>query len=227
MEGKYFITVQNGQVQVTLDECVSNEDVCAMLSFKPENVELLLKTHSGTQAYWEALSIRLMSRYENFKDIWAEKWWAHANLHARQVLSAYGDTKPTAAAIKEMSIKIYSRDTTQAERLKYAHMSYDIVSKKASSGSFEEHYAEMFRYILPPQADPPTPPWYFENVAETVFRLKEDYELVKSIASKLNDKSYNLSAYAKAFMQRFGNAGSIDVPNDMERMRAAGAQKQG
>jgi hypothetical protein len=227
VEGKYFITVQNGQVQVSLDEYVSSQDVQQMLNFKAEEVELLLKTHSGTQAYWEALSIRLNARYENFKEVWSEKWWAHSNLYSRQVLAAYGDTKPTAAAIKEMSIKIYSRDASQAERLKYCRLAYDIASKKSSSGTFEEFYAEMYMYILPPTTEPPTPPWYFENVVETVLRLKEDSELVKSIAAKLTDKSFSLSSYAKAFMQRFGNTGDLNVTSDAERMRAAGAQKQG
>ena len=216
----YSIGVSKGQVQVFLEESLPEQDIQQMLTFNHEDVEYLLRTHSGTQAYWEALSIRLNSRYENFANIWAKKWWAHSNTYARIVLASYGDTKPTVSTIQDMVIQIYSVDASDVERRKFAVQAHETASKRSSANSLDEYYALMFRYQVL------TPPWYFETVSETVSRLKEDAELVKSIASELSGKSYNLNAYAKAFMSRLGNTGPMTV-NEGDRMRSLGGKKIG
>lgn len=220
MSGKYFISVQGGQVNVALDECVSQQDVQEMLAFKPEDVEYLLRTHSGIQSYWEALSIRLTSRYEHFLNIWTKKWWAHSNTYARVVLAAYGDAKPLVSVIQDMAVQIYSADTSETERKKYAGQAHEFSLKRSFIGSFSEYYAAMYRYQMV------NPPWYFETVNETIAKLKEDSDLVRSVAAKLNDKSFHLNAYAKAFMPRFGNIGPMSV-DDAAVMEAAGKYRRG
>ena len=211
----YSIEVAKGQIQVFLEESLPRQDIQQMLTFNHEDVEYLLRTHAGTQAYWEALSIRLNARYENFVDIWSKKWWAHSNVYAKVVLASYGDTKPTVSTIQDMAIQVYSMDVSDVERKKFAMQAHEVASKRSNAGSLDEYFAVMFRYQLL------TPPWYFETVSETVARLKEDAELVKSIASELNGKSYNLNAYAKAFMARLGNAGPMTV-SEGDRMRSFG-----
>lgn len=219
MSGRYFIALQNGQVNVALEEYLPQQDVQEMLNFNPEDVEFLLRNHSGVQSYWEALAIRLMKRYEIFVDIWSKKWWAHSNTYARAVLASYGDLKPTAAVVQDMVVQIYAADTSEVERKKYTAQAHELASRKFSTGSFDEYYVGMYRYQML------KPPWYFETVSETTLKLKEDAELVKSIASKLNDKSFNLSAYAKAFMARFGNVGPMNV-NEAAVMQAAGGYRK-
>lgn len=219
MAGRYSIAINGNQVNVALDESLLQQDVEAMLTFNPEDVEHLLRTHSGNQSYWEALSIRLSSRHENFVDVWAKKWWAHSNTYSREVLAAYGEPKPTGPAVQDMAVQIYAADTSETERKKYAAQAHDFAIKKRFAGTFDEYYKVMYKYQML------TPPWYFETVSETASKLKEDADLVKSIASKLHDKSFHLGAYARAFMAKFGNVGPMSV-NEAAIMEAAGGYRK-
>ena len=219
MSGRYSIAIKGSQVNVVLDESLTQQDVEDMLTFRPEDVEHLLRSHSGNQSYWEALSIRLSSRHENFVDVWAKKWWAHSNTYARAVLAAYGDTKPTGPAVQDMAVQIYAADTSEVERKRYAAQAHDLATRKLSVGTFDEYYKDMYKFQML------TPPWYFETVSETAAKLKEDADLVKSIASKLNDKSFHLGAYAKAFMAKYGNVGPMSM-NEAAIMEAAGGYRK-
>jgi hypothetical protein len=219
LSGRYSIGIQGSQVNVALDESLTQQDVEDMLAFKPEDVEHLLRTHSGNQSYWEALSIRLSSRHEKFVDVWAKKWWAHSNTYAREVLAAYGDSKPTGPAVQDMAVQIYAADTSEVERKKYAVQAHDFAVKKRFVGTFDEYYMEMYKYQML------KPPWYFETVSETGAKLKEDADLVKSIASKLNDKSFHLAAYAKAFMAKYGNVGPMSL-SEAAIMEAVGGYRK-
>jgi hypothetical protein len=195
----YSVSISEGQVSVSLNEEMPETDIEAMLTFDNENAEALLETHAGIQAYWEALAIRMASRYENFKDVWHRKWWAHSNVYARAVLSFYGDNKPTVATIEDMSVQIYSMDISDNERQKFAVAAYGIAVKKGYMGSEDEHYANMYRYLLV------NPPWYFETVVETLKRLEEHSKIVQSVAKKLNSQAFHLDLYGKIQMGKRGN----------------------
>ena len=97
----FTVGVLNGRAQVAVNEHLQTVDVQRMLSFEPEQIEDLLRTHAGNQAYWEALAVRLRTRYESFKEVWARKWWAHCNRYGRVIANVYGENKPTAQAIQD------------------------------------------------------------------------------------------------------------------------------
>jgi len=201
--GNFSIGVNGGYVTVSLNENLPEQDVQQMLTFRPEDVEEMLQTHAGIQAYWEALAIRLKSRYEGFKENWSRKWWAHSNSYARALLSSYGDNKPTASVIQDTAIQIYTADASDNERMKFCTAAFNLASRKGYKGSAEEYYADMYKYLLGESA------WYFETVVDTLRRLQEEFEIVHKVADRLNSQSFHLDLYAKMQMAKKGNIGPM------------------
>jgi len=195
----YSVSIQDGQVAVSLNENMPETDIEQMLTFEAENAEALLEVHAGIQAYWEALAIRMVSRYENFKEVWYRKWWAHSNGYARMVVSYYGDNKPTVATIEDMSVQMYSRDVSDNERKKFAVAAFSVAVTKGYGGSDSEYFDNMYRYILA------EPYWYFETLVETLKHLEEDSKIVQSVAKKLNSQAFHLDLYGKLQMGKRGN----------------------
>jgi hypothetical protein len=198
----FTVGVHNGTAQVYVNEYVDQVNVEEMLSFDHEQIEHLLRTHAGYQAYWEALALRLRLRYETFKDVHARKWWAHHNRYARVISSVYGESKPTKEATQDLVIQTFSVDTNQVTRDRFAHQAWSYEVKKSMSvGTQEEYSAQMYKYLNSTQ------PWYFENVVENLKQLQEQYDSVRVIADRLNSKSYDLQLYAKLQMAKRGNVG--------------------
>jgi hypothetical protein len=200
------IGVSQGQVRISLDENLEETDITQMLTFNEENVEQLLCTHAGIQSYWEALSIRLKIRHEKYKDEWVKKWWAHNNRFSKYVIAAYGDNKPSGADVKDMAIQIYSNETTDLERDKYAIAAFGVAAgRKQFHGNEAEFRAAMYKYLYL------EPPWYFETMVSTLKQMQEEFEIVESVADRLNSQGFHLDLYAKMMMARRYNIGSTGI----------------
>jgi len=195
-----------------LNENLEEADIIEMLRYDEENVETLLRTHSSIQAYWEALAIRLKTRTENFKEGWVKKWWAYHKQYAKYILAAYGETKPTLDSVTDMAVLIYSAETTQMEREKFAYLAYEIVSKRAHPPSLEDFANSMYKYLYV------NPPWYFETLIQTQKKLQEEFEIVHKVAERLHSKSFHLDLYAKMMMAKRFNIGPIDESDLMNKI---------
>jgi hypothetical protein len=203
---KFGIGVSQGKLSIHLDENLEETDITEMLSFREEEVEKLLCTHAGVQSYWEALAIRLKVRHERFKDEWSKKWWAHNRRFAKYLLESYGDKKPTAEALKDAVIQIYSSDTTDPERQKYAFLAWGAASKNNSFyGSEDEFRASMYKFLYLDS------PWYFETVVTALKNMQEEFEIVESVADRLNSQGFHLDLYAKMMMARKYNIGAGSI----------------
>jgi len=183
----FNISIKNNNVSININENLPEVNIIEMLSFDDDIIEELLKTHAAKQSYWEALAIRIRSKHGNFKNQWSKKWWAHNKKYARMVLINSGDTKPTVDSITDYTILIYSCDTLDIERQKFVKMAFDYyISNSSNPISIDDFYGEMYKYITM------NPPWYFETVANTLQQLQEEYEIVQSVAEKLNSKSFHM-----------------------------------
>lgn len=203
---KFGIGINQGHVSIVLDEHLPETDVLEMLRFDEADVENLLRTHSSNQSYWEALAVRLKTRYERFKEEWQRKWWAHTKFYSRYVLAAYGDSKPTVDTIKDMVIQIYSAETTENERTKYASAAYSVAQPRNQfQGSEEEFRNVMYKYLLLET------PWYFETMITTLTRMQEEFETVHKVAERLNAQSFHLDLYAKMQMARRYNIEGVGL----------------
>ena len=213
---KFGIGINRGQVQIVLDEHLPETDVLELLRFDENDVETMLRTHSANQSYWEALAVRLKMRYERFKDEWQRKWWAHNKSYAKLVVFAYGEPKPTDTAVKEMVIQIYSNETTDNERQKYATAAFSAADQRRGfAGTEVEFSAAMYKYLYVET------PWYFETVEATMKRLQEEFETVEKVAERLNSQSFHLDLYAKMQMAKRYNIDGVSVPDArvMEKIR--------
>lgn len=213
----FKITVSPSQVQVQLNEYCEETDIEELLKFDESQLEDLLKNHAAVQSYWEALAIRYRNRYESFTEEFAKKWWAHNKLFSKYVCFGYGELKPTVDAIKDMTILVYSEDTDEAARDKYSRIAFKGVDKGkvGYEGTQEEFVVDMFKYLNVPS------PWYFETVVRTEAMWKENYELIKVVADRLDARSYHMKDILKLALAKQGNIGpgSMDFERKSHNIR--------
>jgi hypothetical protein len=212
----FILQVSADGVQIDLNENLPRTDIMEMLQFEEVDVDRLLRTHAGNQSYWDALAIRLNNRFKKYEDGWVKKWWAYHRLYAKNVLAAYGDAKPTVDAIQDMTILVYSSETTEAERKKYCSMAYSVAKSKAFQGSEDEYAALMYRYLGF------KPPWYFETLVHNQKRLQEEAETVQVVANKMNSKSFHLETYAKMSIARKFNVEGINEKQILDSIQGKG-----
>jgi hypothetical protein len=212
----FSVTVSEANVNIELNEHLPKTDVMEMLRFDENDIDYLLRTHSGNQSYWDALAIRLKIRYEKYKEIWVEKWWAYHRIYAKNVLAAYGDPKPTLAALQDQTILVYSCEVTEEERKKYCSMAFSVAKSKAFHGSEEDYAALMYRYLRL------NPPWYFETLVENTKRLQEEAETVQVVANKMNSKSFHLDTYAKMHFARKFDGGALTEKQLLDSVQGKG-----
>lgn len=214
---KFGIGIDHGRVSIVLDEHLPETDVLEMLRFDEADVETLLRTHSSNQSYWEALAVRLKHRLERFREEWQRKWWAHSKTYARYVLAAYGDPKPTVDTVKDMVIQVYSNETTENERAKYATAAYSVAQPRGQfKGTEDEFRAVMYKYLLLET------PWYFETLTSTLMQMQEEFETVHKVSERLNSQSFHLDLYAKMQMARRYNLGDSVGLSDRQVMQHIG-----
>lgn len=197
----------NGGFHADIGEEFQEEDIIKLLSFDENDIEPLLKTHAAIQVYWEALAIKYRNRYESYKEDWAKKWWAYNRTYAKYVLAAYGEKTSTVEAIKDTTILIYSSDTSDAERTKYAALAFQIASRNKAffEGSEKDFYNLMFKYLLV------DPAWYFETVVGTLTSFKEQYELVENVAEKMNSRSFHMQSLLQLLSAKQYNIGPKSI----------------
>jgi len=216
----FSITPHSTGLEIKVEEGIEEQDIVDMLSFDESQIEELLKTHAANQAYWEALAVRYKGRYENFKNQWSKKWWAHNKQYAKAVLIGYGNKSKdiTKDAIIDNTIIIYSHECSEVERSKYAQIAFKAVKSNIS----EEEYKEgMFKYINM------SPAWYFETVIETLQKLNDDAEIIQSIAEKLNSRSFHMQNLLELVKAKMFNIGpnSISEKSLMESINSKREEK--
>lgn len=207
----FVVSVSPSGINAQLNEYREETDIEALLKFDESQIEDLLETHAATQSYWEALAVRYRNKYENFSEEFVKKWWAYNKTYAKYVHFGYGEMKPTVDAIKDMTILIYSEDTSDSQREKYASIAYRGMekSKMDFDGDKEEFVGYMYKYLNRET------PWYFEEVIRTEYTYKENFELIKVIAEKLNSRSFHMQDLLKLLIAKKGNIGPGSV--DFER----------
>jgi hypothetical protein len=210
----------NGGFHATISEDFQEEDIVQLLEFDESDIEGLLKTHAATQVYWEALAIRYKNRYESFKEDWHKKWWAHNRQYAKYILKAYGEKAPTAESIKDTTILVYSVDTSDFERDKYADLAFSVASRNKVyfDGDLGQFKVLMYKHLLSDT------PWYFETVTSTLQSLKEQSDLVSAVADKLNSRSFHMQnllslVTAKAYTMGERSITDKDLARDIQRKR--------
>lgn len=211
----------NGGFKAAIGEDFQEEDIIKLLEFDENDIETLLKTHAAVQVYWEALAIRYKSRKEAFKEDWYKKWWAYNRVYSKYVLTAYEDKKPTVEAIKDTTILIYSLDTTELERKKYAALAFSIASRNKIyfDGDEQQFYALMYKHILSEV------PWYFENLVTTLNSLAEQADLVEAVAEKLNSRSFHMQSLLTLTSAKAYNLGPMSVSDKDMAARIKGGVK--
>lgn len=210
----------NGGFNAVIGEDFQEEDIIKLLEFDENDIESLLKKHAAIQAYWEALAIRYKSRHEAYKEDWYKKWWAYNRVYAKYVLDAFGDKKPTVEAIKDTTILIYSQDASDFERQKYAALAFGVASKNKAyfDGDEQQFYNFMYKHTLTET------PWFFETVVGTLNSLKEQADLIESVAKKLDSRSYHVQSLlgllsAKAYNLGPRSVSDKDMANQIQGKR--------
>lgn len=196
----------SGYVQILCGEILPETDIEQMLEFNEHKLEELYQTHAAVQARWEQITINLKDQYDRFKEEFEQKWWAHNKRFAKMVLTGYGEKSPTVGGIKDTVINIYSNETSQAERDKYAHIAHQIAISKTmgfNETDLEGFRASMYKYILL------DPPWYFETVLHNSKTLEKNYLTFQNIAKRLDSRSFHMKDLKDLAMQRMGNTGPI------------------
>lgn len=202
MPMKFNLSI-NGGFTADISEDFDDEDIIKLLEFDENDIEGLLRTHAAKQAYWEALAIKYKNRYEAFKDDWAKKWWAYNKVYSRYVLIAYGEKSPTLEALKDYTVLIYSQDTSDFERKKYASIAHSVASRNKLyfDGDEAQFFNLMFKHVLSDI------PWYFETVTSTLKSLKEQADLITTVAEKLNSRSFHMNGLLTLLTAKQANIG--------------------
>jgi len=202
----FRIQISQGRVNVVCSDFLEETDVDELLKFDEYQLEELYMTHAATQARWEQIAINLKTQYDSFVDEFSQKWWAHNKRFGRMVCQAYGDKTMAAASIKELTISIYSKDTTEIEREKYANVAYQIANSKVmgfSDTDLPTFTNLMFKYINS------NPPWFFEDVINTEKQLEKNYLTFQNIVKKLESKSFHMKDLKELSMKKHGNIGPM------------------
>lgn len=219
----FKVSVTNGQVVVLCGDELEETDIVELLEFDEHRLEELYQNHAAIQARWEQISINLKNEYERFVEEFEKKWWAYNKRFAKYLLSGYGEKKPTVDAIKDSAILIYSSDTSELERDKYATIAFSAASVKGKDfesfdlASFKKC---MYKYLLM------NPAWYFETLINTVKHLERNYLTFHNIAKKLDSRSFHMKELKDLTMARMGNMGPMSYYEEKREKELVNALSQ-
>lgn len=202
----FKVAVNNGFVYVLCGEELEETDIVSLLEFDETCLEELYLTHAATQARWEQLAINLRNQYERFSEEFEKKWWAYNKRFAKYLLSGYGEKKPTVDAIKDQTILIYSLDTTETERDKYATIAYSAASVKGKD--FESFDLPSFKKVMYKYLTM-TPAWSFETLVNTSKELEKNWLTFQNIAKRLDSRSFHMKELKDLTMAKMGNIGPM------------------
>jgi hypothetical protein len=200
----FKVSIKDGRVSILCNDIVEETDIEELLGFDESQIEDLYYTHAAIQARWEQIAINLKHDFDLFVEEFEKKWWAHNKRFAKLVLLSYGDTKPTIDLVKDTTIMIYSRDTSDFERKKYAKLAFSSASKKGSlwvGVSEDEFLEEMFKFINS------EPAWWYETVLEVSKNMEKNYLTVQNIAKRLDSRSYHMKEVKDLTMAKRSNIG--------------------
>lgn len=203
---EFKVSIQNGVVQVHCDVQLPETDIIELLSFDENCLEDLYKDHAAIQAYWEQMAVNLKNEYEKFSEEFEKKWWAYNKRFAKFVLEGYGEKKATIDSVKDMTLLLYSSDTTDQERERYCSIAYRHVSQKGLDFvdvSEEEFYKMMYKYILM------SPAWFFETLIETSKWMEKNYLTIANIAKRLDSRSFHMKELKDLVMAKISNVGPM------------------
>lgn len=202
----------DGNVVINVDERMEETDVINMLNFQECDLENLLMTHAASQAYWEALAIRMENRLADFES-WGKKWWAHNKKFAKDALNSEGEKKPTEASLKDQVILMYSNDITHDDRnciLVKAH-GHRYSNKSASVIDIGD-YVELGNKFISMN-----PSWYYETITVSFNKMKSDTDSIKSIAKRLDSRAFHMEHLIDLIKPKRHNMGPMSI-SEGERM---------
>jgi hypothetical protein len=184
------------------------------------NLDESLETHASKQVYWETLAAEVSRKAQEFENVGYAKWMAHARYYAKLVLKGQGEERVLLDDIRDMTVRAYSKDTSEAQReefCRYAFHAYLCLQRggvraaeKFKTDSkytecFKTFKEEMFSYLRA------VPPWYYETIQATLYNIKEESEKIKSIARAFDKRSYSMREFVELEKAKFGNIGPISI----------------
>ena len=205
MTNGFRVSINNGLIHILMEDEVPETDIIDLLQFDETQLEDLYRNHAAIQARWEQIAINRKNKYEHFKEDFEKKWWAHNKKFAKMLCFSYGEKTPTMDSIKDNVINIYSSETSDFLREKYADLVYDQASKKklVYHNSKDDFISDMYKYINM------EPAWFYENLTKTVSKLKEEVETLQNIAKRLEARSYHMKDLKDLVMEKHGNTGPM------------------
>ena len=216
----FKISIINGVVKVLSEDEVPETDITNLLKFDENCLMDLYRDHAAIQARWEQIAINLKNTYESFVEDFEKKWWAHNKQFSKFYLTSLGEKTSTVDSIRDTTILIYSKDTSEFSRLKYLELAFESANSKKSiykDQSLDDFAKEMYKYISS------NPAWYFEILQSTVKNMEKDYLTVQNIAKRLESRSFHMKEFKDLYMPKSGNAGPInDYNKDLEKAVARG-----
>jgi hypothetical protein len=207
----FKVSIIRGSVNILIDDDLPETDITDLLEFDETQLEDLYQHHAAIQSRWEQIAINLKNQLELFNDEFVAKWWAHNKSFAKFVLMSYGETKPTVDAIKDMTILIYSSDTTDTEKDKYCEFAFNFASKKdlgIDTGAKDDFYKRMYRYLIQ------DPSWNYETLVHTYQSLQKNYETIANIAKRLDSRSYHMKELKELVMAKSSNMGPMSCRDE-------------
>ena len=221
----FKVSIINGVPQVLLDDYVPETDIIDLLSFDEDQLEDLFRDHSAIQARWEQLAINARNDLERFQEEFEKKWYAHNKQFARLALLTTGAKNLTIDSIRDTTILIYSRDTTDIIREKYAEWAFSGAVKEKSpflTESKEDFKQSMFKYIV----DQPIQ-WFYEDLVLAVKEKEKIFQTLQNIAKRLDSRSFHMKELADLVRAKASNIGPISYKEkvkerDLEKAIAEG-----
>jgi hypothetical protein len=209
----FRVAITNGIFSLVSEEEVPETDIIDLLEFDETQIESLYKTHAAVQARWEQLAINYNNRYDLFKNEFEKSWWAHNKKFAKLLSLAYGEKTPTMESIKDNVIMIYSENTAESLRQKYAMLAYDAYSKRGGvhHDTFEDFSEDMYKYVSG------TSVWYYEALVRSLSEMKKQVETLQNIAKRLEARSFHMKDLKELVMEKHGNVGPM---SDVDRAQS-------
>ena len=207
-----------------MDDYVPETDIIDLLSFDENQLEDLFQNHSAIQARWEQLAINARNDYETFEEEFLKKWWANNKQFARLALLTTGAKNLTIDSIRDTTILIYSRDTTDIIRDKYAEWAFNGAVKEKSvylTESKTDFRQSMFRYLTGDVQ------WFYEDLVRVVKEKEKLFLTLQNISKRLDSRSFHMKELADLVRAKASNIGPMSYKDrvqekDLERAIAEG-----
>ena len=187
-----------------------------------DDIDYDVDAHPAWQAFWEITASLASKEAEEFRLILCQKYFAHCRRFAKLALKGLKD-KETLQSVDDMVSTIFSEETTELARERYAQAAFkgellaslsdSKVEKAIRAGDYAKEYAdfklEMYSYSLG-RATPEVGPLTYERVIRHKLNLKAQAEALKAVAFGAVSRGQMLTNRTKLEMPKVGNQASID-----------------